>query len=286
MDATDTRRVVVGFDGSDEARKAVDWAAAEAARAHARLQIVNGYQAVWPGVYYDVTAELIEAAEQHGERLVADAVARARERHGDLDVVGVAVHAPAAATLLDLSEGAGLLVVGSRGAGGVSNLLLGSVSQQVATHARTPVAVVRGHCDATTGPVVVGVDGSPSAEVALRLAFQAAELRGTEVVAVRAYVPPAQVLVPHEAARAAERAALESSLDGWRERYPAVKVETLVAAGRAAKVLIGLSHTAQLVVVGSRGHGGFTGLLLGSVGQQLMHYAQCPVLIAHAPAGG
>ncbi|MET7426304.1 universal stress protein [Dactylosporangium sp. NPDC005555] len=73
---------------------------------------------------------------------------------------------------------------------------------------------------------------------------------------------------------------------GWRERYPGVKVEALVAAGRAAKVLIGMSHTAQLVVVGSRGHGGFAGLLLGSVGRQLMHYAECPVLIAHAPAAG
>ncbi|MEV0570419.1 universal stress protein [Dactylosporangium sp. NPDC050588] len=278
------QRVVVGYDGSDEARKAVDWAAAEAARARAQLRIVHGYQVVWPGVYYDVTAELIEAAERAGEQLVAEAAARVRDRHDGLDVVGVAVHAPGAATLLDLGEAAGLLVVGSRGAGGVSNLLLGSVSQQVAMHARTPVAVVRGHSDAVTGPVVVGVDGSPSAEAALRLAFEAAAARGTELVAVRAFVPPSPVLVPREAAEAAERAALESSLAGWRERYPGVKVEALLAAGRAAKVLIGVSHTAQLVVVGSRGHGGFAGLLLGSVGQQLMQHAECPVLIAHAPS--
>ncbi len=283
----DAQRIVVGYDGSDEARKAVDWAAAEAGRTHTQLQIVHGYHVAWPGIYYDVTAELIEAAERAGERLVADAVARVRERHDGIDVIGTAVHAPGAVTLLDLSDTAArLLVVGSRGAGGVSNLLLGSVSQQVATHSRTPVAVVRGHSDATVGPVVVGVDGSASAEVALRLAFEAAEARGTEVVAIRAYVPPSPVLVPRDAAEAAERAALESSLDGWRGRYPGVKVEALVAAGRAAKVLIGVSHTAQLVVVGSRGHGGFTGLLLGSVGQQLMHYAECPVLIAHAPSAG
>lgn len=279
------QRIVVGYDGSDEARKAVDWAAAEAERTRAQLQIVHGYHVAWPGIYYDVTAELIETAERTGERLVADAVARVRERHDGIDVIGTAVHAPGAATLLDLTEtAASLLVVGSRGASGVSNLLLGSVSQQVATHSRTPVAVVRGHSDAVSGPVVVGVDGSASAEVALRLAFEAAEARGAEVVAVRAYVPPSPVLVPRDAAEAAERAALASSLDGWRERYPGVKVEALVIAGRAAKVLIGASHTAQLVVVGSRGHGGFTGLLLGSVGQQLIHHAECPVLIAHAPA--
>jgi nucleotide-binding universal stress UspA family protein len=277
-----TNRIVVGYDGSDEARRAVDWAAVEAGRSRAQLQIVYGYHAVWPGIYYDVTAELIEAAGREGDRLVDEAVARVRDHHGGVDVIGTALHAPAAATLLDLSDAASLLVVGSRGAGGVSNLLLGSISQQVATHARTPVAVVRGHWDAAGGPVAVGVDGSASAEVALRLAFEAAAARGTEVVAIRAYVPPSPVLVPPDAAGAAERAALESSLAGWRERFPGVKVETLVAAGRAAKVLIGVSHTAQLVVVGSRGHGGFTGLLLGSVGQQLMHYAECPVLIAHA----
>ncbi|WP_327002091.1 universal stress protein [Dactylosporangium sp. NBC_01737] len=279
-----TQRIVVGYDGSDESRKAVDWAAAEAGRTGAQLQIVHGYHVMWPGIYYDVTAELVEAAERAGEQLVGDAVARVRERHDGIDVIGTAVHAPGASTLLDLSEAAHLLVVGSRGAGGVSNLLLGSVSQQVATHARTPVVVVRGHGDAVGGPVVVGVDGSASAETALRLAFEAATARGTELVAVRAYLPPSPVLVPRDAAEAAERAALESSLAGWRERYPGIKVEAVVAAGRAAKVLIGASHTAQLVVVGSRGHGGFTGLLLGSVGQQLMHHAECPVLIAHTPA--
>ncbi|MDG6105898.1 universal stress protein [Dactylosporangium aurantiacum] len=278
------QRIVVGYDGSDEARTAVDWAADEAARTGAQLQIVHGYHVAWPGIYYDVTAELIEAAERTGEQLVAEAVSRVRDRHDGIDVFGTAVQAPGATTLLDLGDSAAsLLVVGCRGAGGVSNLLLGSVSQQVATHARTPVAVVRGHCDAAAGPVVVGVDGSPSAETALRLAFEAAAARGTEVVAVRAYVPPPATVVPRDAAEAAERAALESSLDGWRDRYPGVKLAAVVTAGRAAKVLIGMSHTAQLVVVGSRGHGGFTGLLLGSVGQQLMHYAECPVLIAHAP---
>ncbi|GAA3220091.1 universal stress protein [Dactylosporangium siamense] len=279
-------RIVVGYDGSDEARKAVDWAAVEAERSLAQLQIVHGYQAVWPGIYYDVTAELIEAAERDGQRIVAEAVARVREHHVGIDVIGTALHAPGAATLLDLSGAASLLVVGNRGGGGVSNLLLGSVSQQVATHARTPVAVVRGHWDATGGPVVVGVDGSASAEVGLRLAFEAAAARDTGLVAIRAYLPPSPALIPADAAEAAERAVLESSLMGWRERYPGVKVEALVAVGRAAKVLIGVSHTAQLLVVGSRGHGGFTGLLLGSVGQQLMHYAECPVLIAHAPAAG
>ena len=143
---------------------------------------------------------------------------------------------------------------------------------------------MRGHSDAVTGPVVVGVDGSALSATALRLAFEAAAARGADLVAVRAYVPLAQAVVPRDAQEAAERDALQSSLAGWREQYPSVKVEALLAVGRATKVLIGMTHAAQLVVVGSRGHGGFTGLLLGSVGQQLMHYAECPVLVADAPA--
>ncbi|MET7402416.1 universal stress protein [Dactylosporangium sp. NPDC005572] len=279
----DRQRIVVGYDASAGSLAAVDWAAAEAERAGAQLQIVNAYRQVWPGAYYDIAPELAEAAYRQAETLVGDAVARVRGRGTGIDVVATAVDALPAATLLDLgAAGARLLVVGNRGAGGLANLVLGSVSQQVATHARVPVAVVRGRGDAAGGPVVAGTDDSPGADAALALAFEAARARGAGLVAIRAYVPPIRPLLPYSAIEAQERAALEASVAGWAGKYPDVAVETRVAVGRAAKVLIGASHTAQLVVVGSRGHGGFTGLLLGSVGQQLMHHAECPVLIGHA----
>ncbi|MEV8516482.1 universal stress protein [Dactylosporangium sp. NPDC051484] len=275
-------RIVVGYDGSDEARWAVDWAAAEAERTGSQLQIVNAYQIAWPGAYYIAVAEQITAAREAAEQLVAEIVTRVRERGTGIDVFGVSVEAPPASTLLDLGDaGARMIVVGNRGAGGLTNLVMGSVSQQVATHSHVPVVVVRGRSGALDGPVVVGVDGSASSDAALALAFEAARVRGAEVVAVRAHVMPAQPALPVEHIDAQERAALDASLAGWQEKYPDVKVEALVADGRAAKVLVGVSHTAQLVVVGSRGHGGFAGLLLGSVGQQLMHHAECPVLIAH-----
>ncbi|GAA3293559.1 universal stress protein [Dactylosporangium vinaceum] len=275
-------RIVVGYDGSDPARQAVEWAADEAERTGCQLQIVNTYQVYWPGPYYAAVGEQLEAARQAAEQLVSQMAAHVRERACGLDVIGLSIDAPAAATLLDLGDaGARLLVVGSRGAGGLSNLLMGSVSQQVATHAHVPVAVVRGRSTAADGPVVVGVDGSASSEDALALAFAAAADRHTELIAVRIHATPPQPALPLPDIEAFERAALDSSLEPWQERYPDVKVEALVAPGRAAKALLGVSHTAQLVVVGSRGHGGFAGLLLGSVGQQLMHHAECPVLIAH-----
>jgi nucleotide-binding universal stress UspA family protein len=283
MNATiSAHRIIVGYDGSDEARWAVDWAAAEAERTGQQLQIVHAYQIAWAGAYYTVAAEQTAAAHEAAEQLVAGIVGSVRARGTGIDVFGVAVDAPPASTLLDLAgAGAASVVVGNRGAGGLSNLLMGSVSQQVATHSPVPVVVVRGRSAATDGPVVVGVDGSASSDAALALAFEAAQARGTGVVAIRAHVTPPHPSLPLDAVEAHEGAALDASLVAWVLKYPDVKVEALVTPGRAAKVLIGVSHTAQLVVVGSRGHGGFAGLLLGSVGQQLMHHAECPVLIAH-----
>jgi len=277
-----TQRIVVGYDGSDEARWAVSWAAGEAERIHAQLQIVHAYQITWPGAYYAAVTEITQAAEQEAETLITDIVAQIRARGTGIDIVGTTVQAPPATALLDIAEAGGcLLVVGSHGAGSVRSLLLGSVSQQVATHAPVPVVVVRGRSAAETGPVVVGVDGSPATDTALGLAFEAAAARGAALVAIRSYVAPARPMLPVSEIEALERAALDASLTGWREKYPDVEVEALLAVGHAANVLVGVSHTAQLVVVGSRGHGGFTGLLLGSVGQRLMHHAECPVLIAH-----
>ncbi|WP_432971503.1 universal stress protein [Dactylosporangium sp. CA-233914] len=274
-------RIVAGYDGSGEARAAVEWAAAEAERTATALQIVNAYQITWPGAYYAAVAEQTTAAREAAEGMIAEICDQVRERHPGVDVFGVSVQALPASTLLELGDaGARLLVVGNRGAGGITNLVMGSVSHQVATHASVPVAVVRGR-GAGDGPVVVGVDGSPASGTALALAFEAARSRRAGLVAIRAHVTPAQPALPLRDIEEHERAELGASLAQWVDKYPDVQVEALVAAGRAAKVLIGVSHTAQLVVVGSRGHGGFAGLLLGSVGQQLMQHTECPVLIAH-----
>ena len=140
--------------------------------------------------------------------------------------------------------------------------------------------------------MVVGVDGSASSAHTLEIAFQEAAARGTTLTAIAAYeltmvwsgygVGPQAFDVAE--IEAAERKQLDDAVAPWREKYPSVHVETLVARGTAAEALIGVSQTAELVVVGTRGHGGFAGLLLGSVGQQLLHYAHSPVLIARPAA--
>jgi nucleotide-binding universal stress UspA family protein len=191
--------------------------------------------------------------------------------------------------LLNAGKGAALTVVGNRGHGGFGSLLLGSVSQKVATHARHPVVVVRGSVDTATGPVVVGVDNTGHSEHTLGAAFEEAIRRGSSVIAIHAYEFPAAYgvmamsVLPFnpEDLHDAEVAALETALQPWREKFPGVPVEALVARGTAARVLVDVSSNAGLVVVGSRGHGGITGTLLGSVSLQVLHHADCPVLVVH-----
>ncbi|WP_460494823.1 universal stress protein [Dactylosporangium cerinum] len=172
------------------------------------------YEFAWPGAMYEgVAPPLADEAEQHADRLVADMVRDLRTMTPGLDAVGTAIRGAPAQTLLYLSDQARLLVVGNQGGGGFTDLLLGSVSQQVSTHAHGPVAVVRGRTDATDGPVVVGVDGSDSTNQALGLAFEAAVARGTELVVIRTYAPStppgridhSPVVIPPDVIEAEER---------------------------------------------------------------------------------
>jgi nucleotide-binding universal stress UspA family protein len=142
---------------------------------------------------------------------------------------------------------------------------------------------------AEAGPVVVGHDGSPTAESILLAAFDQAEARSCGLTVVRAFRPttppwPVDARPPTVFNVATARAALTAELEGavapLVDKYPKVKIQIGVAAGDPAQLLRDASREARLVVVGSRGHGGFTGLLLGSVGMHLLHHAQCPVLIA------
>jgi nucleotide-binding universal stress UspA family protein len=172
--------------------------------------------------------------------------------------------------------------------GGFSGLLLGSVGVAVTAHAHCPVVVVRGHLPAQTSlPIWVGVDGSPESDLAAGFAFDEAARRGVPVAAIHAWEPPPaprRNTVPplsYDAAliEVAERQLLDEDLASWRDKYPKVAVTTTVVPGQPGQALVEVSRHAQLVVVGSRGRGGFRGLLLGSVSQQLLHHAACPVAV-------
>jgi nucleotide-binding universal stress UspA family protein len=258
------------------------------------LRVLLAYEWSWLGGRYAAIGELEEAVTEQIADLEAEAVGEVVAVAPGITVTTAAVDGGAAHVLIEASGTAALLVVGNRGRGGFASLLAGSVSQQVSTHALCPVVVVRGRGDRATGPIVVGVDGSASAEHALGLAFEQAAARNRGVVAIRAFPSPVHawgVGVPlavydDTELRAAGRRAVEDSVAGWHEKYPRVPAEARLADGHPIDVLVDASHDAQLVVVGTRGHGGFGGTLLGSVGLALVHHADCPVLVARSTVEG
>ncbi|KIE23332.1 universal stress protein UspA [Streptomyces sp. MUSC 125] len=283
--------VVVGADGSSASLEAVAVAADEARLRGCGLKVVHAF--VWPALDVPLAPSQLGPAEGElrdlAAQLVAGAAEHARSVAPDVEV-GTAVVTGGPLTVLEAqSRSAPLVVVGSRGLGGFAGLLLGSTAVHLATHGRCPVMVVRSR-PAATGPVLLGVDGSPVAEAAVGFAFAEAALRGTGIVALHAWTPwNVQVPPPQDPSEpyarepgtlaAGERRLLAEVVAGQRERFPDVPVEHAVVRGGAREALIEASANAGLLVVGARGRGGFTGLLLGSVSQAVLHHAHCPVAV-------
>ena len=290
------RAVVAGVDGSECGLQAVRWAAAEALQRQLPLRLVAAH--AWPsgglvgdpGLGVDYRAVLRDVVLGH----LATAAADARQVAPELDIEQVEVTGYPVPVLLGESAHAEIVVLGDRGLGGFTGLLIGSVAVEVTAHASCPVIVVRGsEPDRTVPrpePVVVGVDGSPTSEAATAFAFEAASLRRVPLVAVHVWrdvlvdatMAP---LLDWDVIDSDEREVLAERLAGWTEKYPDVPVRRLVARDRPARALVEESGRAQLVVVGSRGRGGFHGLLLGSVSQALLHHAHCPVAVVRSPRG-
>ena len=284
------REIVVGYDGSTHADEALAWAARAARREHAPLRIVHVARTFIDG--YVIADRPSDLTVQLGGQVLAEGVERLRAMFPDIEVTTQLKPLDSvAAVLTEASTDARLLVVGSRGRGGFAGLLLGSVSITVAAHAHCPVVVVRAK-PAAAGPairpVVVGVDGSPTSTSAVDYAFDQASRLGLPLAAVHAWelptlfgpVPP---WLPEEVEeiRMAEKAVLSESLAGHMERYPDVHVTSMVHRGGPAHVILAAAEDAALLVVGSRGLGGFRGLLLGSVSQAVLHHATCPVAVVH-----
>ncbi|MBY8874973.1 universal stress protein [Micromonospora sp. PLK6-60] len=292
MNSANGAAVVVGVDGSAAALRAVRLAAAEAARRARPLRVVHGF--IWPLLRVSVEP----AAEgppggglrHRAEALVEAAVAEAEAAAPGLRVTGEIIDGEASAALLGEAPTAVMIVLGSRGLGGFSALVVGSVAIQVATYAECPVLVARG-ADRADGPVVVGVDGSARSREAVAFAAEEAALRGTALHAVHAYRHPAssgpgdmQPLVYEESQlRGEEDRVLAEALAGLADRHPELSVSREATRGRPVRVLTEASRRAQLLVVGGQGRGELSGLLLGSVSQGALHHADCPVAVVRAP---
>jgi nucleotide-binding universal stress UspA family protein len=285
-------RIVVGIDGSKESLAAVDWAVDDLRVRPRRLHLLHacGWSLVEAGLRGDGLHLSPEIRTPEGAFLVAEKLLSEAAGHVTINVpttTEISTDVPARA-LLTASRTAELVVVGAKGTGGFAGLLLGSAAAQVTAHGRCPVVVVR-PAPVADGPVVVGVDGSPASQRALEFAHAYAAAHRRALVAVHTWRwpdptgpgDPVPVVYDRDLLRASEATVLANAVAGL-PADPAVPVEQRLIPGRAARALIRASSGASLTVVGSRGLGGFTGLLLGSVSHQVLHHAAGPVAVVHA----
>ena len=291
-DRSEQLGIVVGVDGSTASTAAVRWAARSAAMRDIGLTIVHACLPVvpesslveWTG---PTPSEVMRAQEEQVQRLIDDAAKTANDTAGGLHIQAKAIAAAPVPVLLELSNDAQIVVVGRRGRSSLAGVLLGSVSIALIHRARCPVAVIHDEAPADAAsmdaPVLVGIDGSPASELATAIAFDEASWRGVEVVALHAaYDSDPFGIHQLEWADVEPKAheALAERLAGWEERYPDVRVRRVVVFDRPAHHLIEQAKTAQLVVVGTRGRGEFTGLLLGSVSAALVQATRTPIIVA------
>ncbi|CAM3812094.1 universal stress protein [Nocardiopsis rhodophaea] len=295
------RRMVVGVDGSDSSRYALEWSANQAVQRGLGVRIVT---AVWPlvaeGPFSDVVhageSSSSSAREQDARALLDYARDWVLRIFPELDVEEkLAAARPAEALLEEAAKPeTAAVVIGSRGLGGLATAFVGSVGVELAARCPVPLVVLpKKHESAhgARGRIIVGVDGSEPSRRALEFGFRQAHAVGAELVAVCAWQPMAAFAsamgpVPPEAfddgaIEAAARRTAEEELREPSAQYPDVIVDVRAVRAHPVVALLEEATPADLIVVGSRGRGGFTGLLLGSVSQSILHGAHGPVAIVH-----
>lgn len=282
--------LTVGTDGSDAAFRSLDWAVDEAARHTLPLRIVHASR--WEHYEGTSSAPAPERPVEQvlAENIVAAAADHARHRRADVTVSAEVLADDAVTVLLNEALHASALVLGSRGHGEISGLLLGSVSLAVAARARCPVIVVRGDpagLAGTHGRILLGVADPAGDMAAVRFAFREAEARGCTLEAVCAWHRPAPgtadapqpTATAHRSHEQQATALLDDALDKAAGAHPAVRVERAVAEGPAHKVLVHRAAAADLLVVGAQRRQGHFGLQPGRVAHTALRHAACPVAV-------
>lgn len=286
--------VVVAVDGSDASKNAVRWAANTAMKRGIPLRLASSY--TMPQFLYAEgmvpPKELFEDLQAETLEKIEEARALAHEVAPEIKIGHTVAEGSPIDMLLEMSHGVTMIVMGSRGMGGLSGMVMGSVSASVVSHANCPVVVVREDNAVTEstkyGPVVVGVDGSEVSQKATEYAFAEAEARGAELIAIHTWMDmQVQASLAGLSAAQAEWSEIEREqgellnerIAPLVEKYPDVKVKKMIARDRPVRALSDAAEAAQLLVVGSHGRGGFKGMLLGSTSRALLQAAPCPMMV-------
>jgi nucleotide-binding universal stress UspA family protein len=283
-----THRIVVGVDGSEHSMAALEWSAVQAQRTGAALKIVAAFG---PNYQFLNRSE----ADQFMQDDVADAIVRAEKLAPEVDITSTTFEGFPETILIKEGDGADLLVVGSRGRGGFKCLLLGSVSRKCVHRARCPVVVVARPAPGSdafineraesANRIVVGIDGSPSSIAALGWAAKQAEVTGASLEVLMTWEWLSgygwSPIDPEFDQERVCQTALSEHLKPVRDAHPGISIQAAAIEGHPAPLLVKASEGADLLVVGSRGHGEFIGVLLGSVSEHCVTNAHCPVVVLH-----
>ncbi|MFF4223606.1 universal stress protein [Streptomyces abikoensis] len=285
------RPVVVGVDPDPAMRTALAWAADEAARRGVPLRLVHaegtptrGYRRREVRPSWE---EWNEALHSAGEHVLQEAAAFGEARQPKVEVSGLLAEGDPVWVLREQARDATAVVVGSQRLSRVKEVFgSASVALPLMAHASCPVVVVPEPEHITHEPYfVVGVDGSPHSAAAVDFALEEAALHGAVLRAVYAWWPGHFDVRDEQAAREECRRLLSETVADRAPARPGVEVRHELLAGHPVEVLTKASAHALGLVVGTRGHGGFTGMVLGSVSQGVLHHARCPVItVPHTPA--
>jgi Universal stress protein UspA and related nucleotide-binding proteins len=272
----------------------VEYAAELASRRHLPLRLVHAFELIQTTVRptYGWTPDAERVVRNSAQRLLDETVEVLGIAYPDIEVTAVLQKGSPVKMLLEESHDAHAVVLGSRGAGGFADLLIGSTTLHVAAHATCPVIAVPGLADANNPRhgVVVGVDGSALSDAAIGFAFETAAEVGEKLTAIHVWHDPTHTGIARmmpgtfnaDEVGKGEGAVLAESMSGWLQKYPQVDVEQKVVMGHPVSALVSHAANARILVVGSRGRGPLSSLVLGSVSHGVLHHATAPVAVVHA----
>ncbi|MGQ5637867.1 MULTISPECIES: universal stress protein [unclassified Streptomyces] len=300
-----TRTITVGLDDSAESRAAAEWAAREARLRHLPVKLVHVFEPV-PAHVAQAPLLGAETSQEWAESIPREAAEGLRLRHPGVEVLTDRVTGSPEEALAEAADTAELLVLGSRGFGGIGGFMVGSVSLSVLARAARPVVLVRageqasdehktdpaGAPSAATPfrPVVVGIDTGDPHEALLEFAFDAAARRGASLRVVHGWAEPPTSFYRfygdaelYGSLARQQAAALAEALRPWRQKYPDLDVIEASRCGSPAQVLVDASREASLVVVGRRIRTSPLGTHIGHVTHAVLHHVVAPVaVVAHA----
>lgn len=305
------QKIIVGYDGSQSAQVALQWAGAVADRRQVPLLVICATGGEGSGL--GLRRERVLRMREGKARTIAKEAMDLFEGR-----IGVPVSAETAVgdpgeVLSSLSTEARLVVVGHRGHGSMRGILIGSVAFAVMNHSKSPVAVVRenvGSLPSPEYPIVAGVDGSSGSYRALKYAADLAADTGASLRIAVAWSEPAPELSDTVYAMDEEGHPLPGERDPWqqtdrssflddlsqeilhaakdtaslavkhvKQSHPGLRLEAYVEEGRSEDVVLAAAHDAALIVVGARGHSVFTSLLIGSTSRSVVQSAPCAVIV-------